>query len=199
VKQLFLTLFLAAALLAGCAGSPPASPTGGPGTEPPPDISTGPGEQPVRADMPRISVTELSTAQVDPLVQGLNGFAIDLYRQVRGQETGNWMYSPYSISLAFSMVYAGARGETERQMADVLHFLPQEAQHPAFNALDQRLTGLDAEGPQDEEAFQLKIANAVWGSRVSHSRGITWRYWRSITGPGCRRSISPGNRTRRAR
>ena len=38
-------------------------------------------------------------------------------------EKGNLVFSPYSISLALAMTYAGARGETERQMADTLHFL----------------------------------------------------------------------------
>jgi serpin B len=45
-------------------------------------------------------------------------------------------------------------------MADVLHFdLPQERLHPAFNAADLALTG----GNDDPEAFQLRIANSVWG------------------------------------
>ncbi len=40
------------------------------------------------------------------------------------------------------MMYAGARGETGRQMAEALHFsLPQAQFHPAFNALDQALAG----------------------------------------------------------
>ena len=38
------------------------------------------------------------------------------------------------------MTYAGARGATETQMADTLHFtLPQDQLHPTFNALDQDL------------------------------------------------------------
>jgi serpin B len=164
MKQFFFTLIVAAVLLADCTGSPLVIQTDIPGTTSP-DISTGLSEQFVQADVPRISSPELSSAQIDPLVRGLNGFAIDFYHQTQEQEIGNWMYSPYSISLAFSLAYAGARGETERQMAEVLHFLPQEAHHPAFNALDQRLAGLDEEEPKEEDAFQLKIANAVWGQQ----------------------------------
>ena len=38
------------------------------------------------------------------------------------------------------MTLAGARGETERQMANTLHYeLPQSALHPSFNALDREL------------------------------------------------------------
>ena len=63
------------------------------------------------------------------------------------------------------MLYAGARGETERQMADTLRFLlVQKDLHPAFNALDLKLAsrGGGAEG-KDDEGFRLNIVNALWG------------------------------------
>ena len=65
------------------------------------------------------------------------------------------------------MTYAGARGETERQMADTVHFLlPQDRLHPAFNALDIELAsrGGGTVGKGDE-GFTLNIANAVWGQK----------------------------------
>jgi serpin B len=53
---------------------------------------------------------------------------------------GNLFFSPYSISQALAMTYAGARAETETQMAATLRFvLAQEALHKAFNGLDQEL------------------------------------------------------------
>jgi serpin B len=63
------------------------------------------------------------------------------------------------------MTYAGARGETEQQMADALHYtLPQARLHPAFNALDQALAkrGEGAQG-KDGQGFRLNVANAIWG------------------------------------
>jgi hypothetical protein len=70
------------------------------------------------------------------LVAGNNAFAFDLYQVLR-QEEGNLFYSPYSISAALAMTFAGARGETEAQMADALSFrLDQERLHPAFRALE---------------------------------------------------------------
>ena len=93
------------------------------------------------------------------LARGNTAFALDLYRAL-GVVEGNLFYSPYSISLALAMAYAGARGETERQMADTLHFsLPQDRLHPAFNNLDLRLASQGG----DEEGFKLNIANALWG------------------------------------
>ena len=98
------------------------------------------------------------------LVQGNSAFALDLYQNLRDKD-GNLFYSPYSISLALAMLYAGARGETERQMADTLRFLlVQEDLHPAFNALDLKLAsrGGGAEG-KDDQGFRLNIVNALWG------------------------------------
>src|ERR1700690_2265803 len=83
---------------------------------------------------PNVSPTALST-----LVDGNNTFAINLYEALRSQD-GNLVFSPYSISLALAMTYAGARNETESQMAKAMDFTVTQAQlHPAFNALDLAL------------------------------------------------------------
>ena len=42
-------------------------------------------------------------------------FALALYQHLKASE-GNLFFSPYSISTALAMTYAGARGETEKQM-----------------------------------------------------------------------------------
>ena len=97
-------------------------------------------------------------------VEGNSAFAFDLYQALRS-ENENLFYSPYSISLALAMTYAGARGETESQMADTLHFLLSQGRlHPAYNSLDIELSrrGEGAEG-KDGEGFRLSIANAIWG------------------------------------
>ena len=63
------------------------------------------------------------------------------------------------------MAFAGARGETDRQIADTLNYhLPQDDLHPAFNALDTELASRDegARGSDDGE-FRLNVANAMWG------------------------------------
>ena len=73
------------------------------------------------------------------LVSGNNAFAIHLYESLRSQN-GNLVFSPYSISLALAMTYAGARNQTKSQMAQTMEFnLPQAQLHPAFNALDLEL------------------------------------------------------------
>lgn len=126
-----------------------------------------PGGQLVQADVPRVESPDVSDAQVAQLVAGSNAFAFDLYRALVAGEDGNLIYSPYSISLAFSMLYAGARGEAEAEMAQVFHFMSQETQHPAFNVVDRRLQSL-GKARQTEAggaSFELNLANAVWGQR----------------------------------
>jgi len=118
----------------------------------------------VRADKQRVTSPDVSEADLVTLVDGNNAFAFDLYEAIK-EGDGNIFYSPYSISLALAMTYAGARGETEQQMADTLCFsLSQDRLHPAFNSLDIELAsrGEGAKG-KDEEGFRLNIVNAIWG------------------------------------
>ena len=111
---------------------------------------------------PDVSATDLET-----LVNGNTDFAFDLYRQLNEKNDGNLFYSPYSLSLALAMTYAGAEGETEQQMAEVLHFiLEDEDLHAAFNklALELASRGEGADG-KDDEGFRLNIVNAIWGQQ----------------------------------
>jgi serpin B len=107
---------------------------------------------------------QVPDSDLEQLEEGNRAFALNLYQQLRSQE-GNLFYSPYSISLALAMTFAGARGETEAQMADVLHFdLPQEDLHPAFNALSQILESRAQPVGEDQEGgLELSIANSLWG------------------------------------
>jgi len=117
----------------------------------------------------RITSPEVDKAELTTLASGNSAFAFDLYQAFRDKD-GNLFYSPYSISLALAMTYAGARGETEKQMADTLHFtLPQDRLHLAFNSLDLELSqrGKGAKG-KDGEGFRLNIANAIWGQKDYH-------------------------------
>jgi serpin B len=112
------------------------------------------------SEKPRLPANPPAVDSVPALVVGNTEFALDLYGTLfDGDE--NLFLSPHSLSVALATTYAGARGETERQMAQVLHFgLPQAELHPAFNALDQTLV---SRGQGEPEAFQLRIVNALWG------------------------------------
>jgi len=92
------------------------------------------------------------------VVKGNNEFAVALYDKLRSQG-GNLFFSPESVSAALAMTYAGARGNTAAEMAKTLRFtLPPDRLHPAMGAL---LAGLNA----PREAYQLRVANALWAEQ----------------------------------
>jgi serpin B len=106
----------------------------------------------------------VAASDLAELARGNSTFAFEIYRILK-EGNDNLFYSPHSISLALAMTYAGARGETERQMTGALHYtLPQDRLHPTFNGLDLELArrGQGAEG-KDEGGFRLNIVNAIWG------------------------------------
>ena len=83
-------------------------------------------------------------------------FTLDFYHVVRGNN-GNLIASPYNLSTVLAQVYAGAGGQTEQQMGQVLHYtLPQDQLHPALSATELALASSD-------QSTRLKTANAVWG------------------------------------
>jgi serpin B len=99
----------------------------------------------------------MSPTDLETLAQANQAFAIDLYQQLRKAD-GNLFFSPFSISVALAMTCAGARGETEAQMARVLHFAQTgEGLHSAFAELQAGLAQAEAQG-----GIQLKIANSLW-------------------------------------
>jgi serpin B len=110
--------------------------------------------------------TRPAAADRAALVKGNNQFALDLYRQLHGEE-GNLFFSPYSISAALGMTYAGARGETAEQMAKTLHFtLDNAALHPTFGALLKEINGAGKD-PR-KRGYQLSSANALWAQKGYH-------------------------------
>jgi serpin B len=89
-----------------------------------------------------------------------NAFAFDLYAQLR-EEKGNLFYSPYSISSALAMTYAGARGDTAVEMATALRFaLPPERLHDGFGELIRELNS-----QEKPRRAQLNVANRLWGQK----------------------------------
>jgi len=126
--------------------------------------------QVLESKLPRAEVSDISGSDLIKLAEGNTAFTLDLYQQIKSTP-GNLFYSPYSISSALAMTYAGAEGNTAEEMAAAMHFLlPKESLHPAFNSLDHKLTSLaEIEIPEGEgDPFQLNIANSLWGQEGFH-------------------------------
>jgi serpin B len=99
-------------------------------------------------------------AETKLLVEGNTAFAFDLYARL-SSAPGNLFFSPYSISTCLAMTYAGARRDTETQMARVLHFSKGDARlHFSFGELQQQLNEA-----AKQKGIQLDIANALWAQK----------------------------------
>ncbi len=96
-----------------------------------------------------------ATAAVD----GMNAFAIDLYRAVATDDPGNVVVSPYSVTFALGMIYAGAGGDTATEMTTVLHAGGVQDWQEGVNAYDLTLDARTAGSPT-----AWSSANKVWTS-----------------------------------
>jgi serpin B len=120
----------------------------------------------VRSQKAREASPAVAPADRQALSDGNAAFAMALYRQVQAKNP-NLVFSPTSISTALAMTYAGARGETETQMATALRFtLPQARLHPALNEVTAALAAR-GEGTMgaDGKAFRLNIVNTTWAQK----------------------------------
>lgn len=108
------------------------------------------------------------------LVRANTEFALAFHRELADQSGDpNVFASPNSVSVAMAMLFAGARGDTEREMAEAMSYTLDEDLHPAIEALsrdlDERTADADDLDLLDrirgrEGSFDLSIANALWGT-----------------------------------
>jgi serpin B len=95
------------------------------------------------------------------MASSMNDFGFGMFRNIWPEGAPvNYVISPLSVSLALSMTYNGADGETKSEMAKVLGFAGKsEAQVNAFNLdLIKRLQSADPKST-------FNIANALWANK----------------------------------
>ncbi|AKU08328.1 serpin family protein [Haloferax gibbonsii] len=169
-EMLALSGALAAATIAGCTGDGQSSAETETASETT-DTATAtattdtPTEGP--SDEPPTGEPSVDDERLAALAAGNAEFALDLHRQIASEQGGNQFLSPYSISVALAMTYAGARGTTREQMEATLHYTLGEDVHPAFAdlraALEERETTRNPVDGGEADAFRLAVANALWG------------------------------------
>ena len=101
----------------------------------------------------------LNATNPQGVVEGNNMFAFKLFHQVQGGTTRNQFYSPFSISTALAMVYAGAKNETAIQISQTLNFDPSDKFHSEY----KHLLGKLHEGADGK--IKLNIANGLWAQK----------------------------------
>ncbi len=117
-----------------------------------------PGEE-IRSKLTRTAVITMpdSTAKV---VEGNATFALDLYRKV-GSAPGNVAFSPYSVTQALAMVYAGANGETQKAFEQTLRTGVEEASyHRVMNAVNAELS--KKPGAAEKDKLEISTVNQLF-------------------------------------
>jgi len=135
-------------------------------------ITAGGGDEPADASKAvgiagNAAAVKAASRDLAALVGGGNQFAFDLYGRLAGD--GNFFFSPYSISTALTMTAAGARGNTEHEMAAVLHLPTERVEgEPSFISRERVVasSGSLQEGlaaSRETRGYELHIANSLWG------------------------------------
>lgn len=101
----------------------------------------------------------LSENNPEELTDGNNKFAFKLFHEVQGNTTENLFYSPFSISNALALVYAGARNETALQISQVMNFQAGNRFHSDY----KQLLGKIRKGTEGK--IKLNIANGLWAQK----------------------------------
>jgi serpin B len=118
------------------------------------------------------AAAEADRADRSAVIEGHNDFAFDLYARLQ-KDPGNLIVSPYSVSTALAMTFAGARGNTAAEMAKALHLhVSPERLHPAWRALQAELKERAGEAPGETDPAKAQtfhpwtLASALWGNRT---------------------------------
>lgn len=117
-----------------------------------------------RSALARAPASSVSPALLSTATRDDRAFAGAVYGLIRGQHE-NLIFSPYSISAAGSMLWAGTRRTSERELAAALQVQQTQAdRHAAMNGIAQ---GLDARNLTlaDPSRFELAVVNDLWLQR----------------------------------
>lgn len=111
----------------------------------------------------------------EKLVSANNDFALRLFKALASDPTENVFFSPYSLSTALGMTYAGARGTTQEELSAKLGYtaagLNDAEVLGAFAQQNDRLQAPDAQE-------SLEVANSA---AVQEGFGILHTYFQDLT------------------
>lgn len=114
---------------------------------------------PARGPQTDLGDVRLSAAEIQRLATADTAFAGRLFGQVAEDAPGNVVMSPASVAIALEMAYAGARGDTAREMAEVLQVPDVKPLQVAAAAARLRASLADLADDPDE---LLSLVNTVW-------------------------------------
>jgi serpin B len=105
----------------------------------------------------RNNETEMIGTKQAAVVDANNEFAFTLYRQTATARSENLFFSPFSISTALTMMFAGAGGRTKQEMAAILGLKDDPAViHPRLARL------IKAVFSSELHDCRISLANRIW-------------------------------------
>jgi serpin B len=167
-----LSLLTLLSTAAACSSSSSPAAPGGPA-----------GHAEARSALARDTAPTLSDGEKQAIADGSDGLTTALLGQLPAD--GNLAYSPFSIGVALSMLYAGAKGQTATEMAQALHWtLPQARVAKAYDWMTLALAtraddafaytqkqAADSHGvlgAPDASNFRLHVVNSIWADQRMH-------------------------------
>ena len=103
--------------------------------------------------------TNYTAERLGSLVDSLNNFSFNFYNHVSEGNNSNIFFSPYSIFVALSMAYEGARGNTAAEMSNILNILQNDSATKGSFARIYNLLN------QKQEGYKISTANAFWANQ----------------------------------
>jgi serpin B len=154
--------WLLLSLMVSCVGTR----TGNPGSIDGPE-----GADVAKSNLARATDPQLSAVDVKTFGADNRDFALALYKRL-AQNSDNLFFSPYNISTALAMTYAGANADTASEMETALHFsLGQSKLHQAFNATAYALAAREmqlVDNVMSGDGLKLSTDNQAWSRKGVH-------------------------------
>ncbi|WP_049928654.1 serpin family protein [Halopiger goleimassiliensis] len=175
-------LALSGAILAGVAGCTSDGDTTDDGTGDPGNGGNGPGngdagngdageewdDAPAFPEIDPVTEPAIETGRLARQVRGNVAFSLALLARLREEEPdANLFFSPYSVSVALAMTYAGADSETADEMREALRYeLGGEDLHTAFGALEDEFERRNEDGEATRASDGERTESASDGEEV---------------------------------
>ncbi|HEY5153508.1 MAG TPA: serpin family protein, partial [Acidimicrobiales bacterium] len=117
----------------------------------------------IRSHEPR---DEPRPSSVPATVAANSALGAALYRALAGRG-GNFVFSPYAVSVGLAMAQAGAGGTTEEQLNTVQHVVPGQDLESGLNTLSQLLSGRNGDQQNDvrKGRISLETPDSLWGQK----------------------------------
>jgi serpin B len=137
--------------------------------------SSGGTSSPASSALLRLDAARATVGQADLSAASgsVNAFGIDVFHSVADGDEGNVMISPTSLATVLVMLMPGAKGQTEAQMAKVLHTtMPADRFADALGALDSATVQRELTDKADLQQY-----DTVW---IQKGYGIQQPYLKAL-------------------